>query len=164
MNYAAALENCRNLAEVFELVKRAVQESLGYLRAGLMLGLADLGNHPAGFVGAFYPVASNIIVMNRNPLNRIRETDPQLFKPYAFHVLLHEYLHSLGYLDEHTTRRKTLEISRQLFGEEHVVTRIAADTTQFFPSLVYPDVAWQPQGLELELVPNFDRGSAGYIG
>jgi len=27
-----------------------------------MLGLANLGNHPEGFFGAFYPVGSNVIV------------------------------------------------------------------------------------------------------
>jgi hypothetical protein len=163
MDYRAALEGAKGLPEIFELVKRAVSDSLGYLRAGLMLGLADLGNHPAGFVGAFYPVATNIIVMNRNPLNRIRETNPELYKPYAFHVLLHEYLHSVGYLDEGVCSRMTLEVSRRLFGSDHVVARMAEDTRVFFPNLVYPEVAWQPQDLNVELVPGFDRGSAAYF-
>ncbi|MFQ6061542.1 MAG: hypothetical protein ACE5KV_09700 [Thermoplasmata archaeon] len=64
------------------------------IRAGLMLGIADLGNHPRGFLGAFYPVATNIIVLNRVPLNWIKETNPELYKPYVFHVLLHEYVHA----------------------------------------------------------------------
>ncbi len=163
MDYSSALSHAQGLPGIFELVKRAVSDTLGYLRGGLMLGLADLGNHPQGFVGAFYPVATNIIVMNRNPLNRIQETDPELYKPYAFHVLLHEYLHSVGFLDEGACRRMTLDISRRLFGSDHVVTRIAEDTRAFFPSLVYPELAWQPQEFNLELVPGFDVGSAGYI-
>ncbi len=67
---------------------------------GLMLGMADLGNHPKGFLGGFFTVGSSVIILNKNPLQRITETRPELYKPYAFHVLLHEYIHSLGYLDE----------------------------------------------------------------
>ncbi|KPQ42420.1 MAG: hypothetical protein MPEBLZ_03049, partial [Candidatus Methanoperedens nitroreducens] len=51
-----------------------------------MLGLANLGNHPEGFFGGFYPVGSNVIVMNKIPLERIKETRLELYKPYAFHV------------------------------------------------------------------------------
>ncbi len=164
MRYTDALGKARGLTEIFEVVKRVVQENLGHLRAGLMLGLADLGNHPAGFVGAFYPVASNVIVMNKVPLHRIEETNPDLYKPYVFNVLLHEYLHTLGYLQETTVRRTVLELSRKAFGKDHLVTRIAEDYSTFFPNLVYPEVAWQPQDLSLELVHDFDRSNASYIG
>ncbi len=164
MRYTDALGKARGLTGIFEVVKRVVQENLGHLRAGLMLGLADLGNHPAGFVGAFYPVASNVIVMNKVPLKRIQDTNPDLYRPYAFNVLLHEYLHTLGYLDERTVRRNVLELSRKAFGEEHLATQIARDYSTFFPNLVYPDVAWQPENLSLELVRDFDRSNAQYIG
>src|SRR5437879_7613324 len=87
MDFSAKLDQARTLADVFELVKRAVEAVLGRTRAGLMLALADLGNHPQGFLGAFYPVASNVIVMNKVPLLRIEETNPRLYKPYAFYVL-----------------------------------------------------------------------------
>jgi len=157
------LENARSLADIFEVVKRAVEHDLGYSRGGLMLALADLGNHPRGFIGAFYPVATNIIVMNKIPLARIKETQPDLYNYYAFHVLMHEYLHSVGFIDEVQCRRKTLQISFNLFGEEHLVTQIARGFEKFFPNLVYPDVAWQPSELNLELVPGFDRGNASYI-
>jgi len=128
-----------------------------------MLALADLGNHPHGFIGAFYPIATNVIVMNKVPLTRVQETSPDLWRPYAFHVLLHEYLHSVGYVDERQCRQKVYDLSRPLFGESHVVTRIAADVSAFFPSLVYPDVAWRPEELRIELVNGFDRGNTGYI-
>ncbi len=164
MRFGEALEAAESLTEIFEIVKRVVQENLGLLRAGLMLGLADLGNHPAGFVGAFYPVASNVIVMNKIPLKRIQDTNPELYKPYTFNVLLHEYLHTLGYLDERSVRRNVLELSRKAFGEEHLTTQIAQDYSTFFPNLVYPEVAWQPRELYLELVSDFDESSARYIG
>jgi hypothetical protein len=163
-NFHTRLENTKTLADIFEVVKAAVWESQKKSRAGLMLGLANLGNHPQGFFGAFYPVGSNVIVMNKIPLERIKETRPELYKPYIFHVLLHEYLHTLGYLSESGVRQMAHEITRQVFGEEHLATKIAKDTSLFFKNLVYPNAAWQPDDMKLELVDGFDRGSASYIG
>jgi len=162
-DFPALLNNAKTLADIFEVVKSAVRESMGMSRGGLMLGLADLGNHPQGFFGAFYPVGSNFIVMNKSPLQRIRETNPDLYKPYAFHVLLHEYIHSLGYLDERLVRIRVYEITKTLFGDDHPATLLAADVTRFFPNLVYPDMAWQPEDLRIELVLDFDRSSVTYI-
>lgn len=163
MDYAKQLDQARSLADVFELVKRGVSGVLGRTRAGLMLALADLGNHPQGFLGAFYPVATNVIVMNKVPLLRIQETNPELYKPYAFYVLLHEYLHSVGFVDELVCRDRARALSETLFGPDHLVARISQDFSQFFPNLVFPDAAWQPQELRLEFVPDFDRGSASYF-
>ena len=162
-NFDTKLQNAKTLADIFEVVKAAVWESRKKSRAGLMLGLANLGNHPQGFFGAFYPVGSNVIVMNKIPLERIKETMPELYKPYIFHVLLHEYLHTLGYLGESGVRQMAHEITAQVFGEEHLATKIAKDTTLFFKNLVYPNAAWQPDDMNLELVGGFDRESASYI-
>jgi hypothetical protein len=161
--FQVRLESAKTLADIFEVVKGAVWENRKKSRGGLMLGLANLGNHPQGFFGAFYPVGSNIIVMNKIPLERIKETRPELFKPYIFHVLLHEYLHTLGYLDENGVRKMVIDITRDVFGDEHLDTGIAADTQHFFHNLVYPGAAWQPDNMNMELVPDFDRGSASYI-
>ena len=163
MDFTHKLDQAQNLSDLFELVKRAVETVLGRTRAGLMLALADLGNHPQGFLGAFYPVASNVIVMNKVPLLRIQETNPALYKPYAFYVLLHEYLHSLGFIDERVCREQSHRILETLFGVDALVTQISGDTTRFFPNLVFPDAAWQPSELSLEFVRGFDRGSASYI-
>ncbi|UCE74650.1 MAG: hypothetical protein JSV56_02825, partial [Methanomassiliicoccales archaeon] len=105
-DFPRLLENASTLADIFEIVKAAVNKTDRMSRGGLMLGLADLGNHPRGWMGAFYPVGSNVIVMNTIPLKRIRQTNPDLYKPYTFHVLMHEYIHSLGYLDENEVREK----------------------------------------------------------
>jgi len=163
MDYTEKLDGTSTLADVFEVVKLAASQHLGRTRGGLMLALADLGNAPNGWFGAFYVLTSNVIVMNKVPLARIRDTQPHLYKYYAFHVLLHEYLHTLGYVDEERCRTLAHEVSRSLFGEDHLVTQIAADVSRFFPNLVYPDAAWQPAELRFELVPDFDRGNAGYI-
>lgn len=163
MEFPRVLEEASSLADIFELVKRAVEVVTGRSRAGLMLALADLGNHPHGFFGAFYPLASNVIVMNKVPLLRIQETNPELYRHYAFYVLLHEYLHSVGIVDETRCREEAHRIAGTLFGPNHLVTQVAADFTRFFPNLVFPDMAWQPRGLTLEFVPDFDRGSVSYI-
>ncbi|UCH88799.1 MAG: hypothetical protein JSV49_11240 [Thermoplasmata archaeon] len=163
MDFPKFLENAKSLADIFEVVKSAVVKSMGRSRGGLMLGLSDLGNHPQGFFGAFFPVGTNIIVMNKIPLLRIKETQPELYKPYAFHVLLHEYLHTLGYLDESVVRKMVYDISVELFGKTHLTSRIAANTSRFFPNLVYPNITWQPEELSIELVDDFDRSSVNYI-
>jgi hypothetical protein len=158
------LENSRSLADIFELVKEAVRKTTGRSRAGLMLGLADLGGDMSGFVGAFYPVDSNIIVVNKTPLKRISETNPELYNPYAFHILLHEYLHSFGVLDEDLVRKKTYEISRKMFGEKHITTELAVDMNKFLPDLVYPEQGWQPQEIPpIELVRDFAKSDTRYI-
>jgi hypothetical protein len=127
-----------SLIESFEEVKDAVQKITGLSRAGLMLGLQELGSSIEGFIGAYFPVSSNIIVVNKTPIRRITETKPELLKPYGFNVLLHEYIHSLGFLNEEFTKQKTYEITKKYYGEKHIATILSTDIKQFFPNLVYP--------------------------
>ena len=152
----------QSLIETFEEVKKAVQKNERRSRAGLMLGLQEIGASLDGFIGAYYPVASNIIIVNKTPLRRILETNKALLKPYAFHVLLHEYIHTLGYLDEETTGQKTYEISKKQFGENHIVTELSTNLRKFFPNLVYPIHGWIPQKETpvIELVQGFDFSSS----
>jgi hypothetical protein len=158
------LAEAESLADIFELVKHAVRKAHKTGRAGLTLGLAELGGSEAGFVGAFYPFGSNIIVMNKTPLRRIMTSRPQLYKPYSFLILLHEYLHSLGYVDEGFVRETAYKISLKLFGEEHLVTQIAEDLGRFLPELIDPGPGWQPTGIPaIEMVRDFDRSSTEYI-
>src|SRR5438445_10282029 len=103
--------------------------------------LADLENHPKGFLGAFYKVANNVIVMNKVPLLRIQETNPQLYKPYAVYVLLHECLHSVGFVDERVCREQAHRVRETLFGIDHLVTHISARTARVLPNRALPDAA-----------------------
>jgi hypothetical protein len=161
--YPARLEKAKDLADIFEIVKDAVRARLGLSRGGLMLGLAELGGDPNSWIGGLYPVGSNIIVMNKGPMSRIMDAQPELYKAYCFHILLHEYVHSVGYMDEALTRQRSLEISEALFGKEHLATKIAADITQFFPYITYALPTKPPEDMGLELVKGFDRSSASYI-
>lgn len=138
-NYLAEeLEKCNSLKDVFSLVKECVEKTLKESRAGLDIGLAEMGNKDDALLSAFYSVGSNIIMLNTTPLRRIMETEPRLFKPYLFSVLLHEYLHSLGYVNEIDTRRLSHRICKSLFGDEHPTTQISLDMRKFFPYLLYP--------------------------
>ncbi len=51
----------RSFDELFELVKRTVESQTRRHRAGLSLVLSDMPNA----VGAYHPVGSNVIVLNR---------------------------------------------------------------------------------------------------
>ena len=151
------------IPDIFEVVKKSVWETIKKSRAGLELGLSELGNTQKGFLGAFYIGGSNMIVMNETPLRRIQETNPELLNPYIFTVLLHEYLHSLGYFDEVEVRKLTLSICLEIFGKRNVITHMAADITQFFPKLIYPEGSPHMPS-KVRLIEDFDKSSIRYIG
>ncbi len=72
------------IGDIFEVVKAAVWDNHRASCGGLMLGIANLGNHPQGFLGAFYPVGTNVIVMNkRNSLFFSRISTKPLRYPTA---------------------------------------------------------------------------------
>jgi len=152
----------QHLVDVFELVKEVVRLREGVSRPGLVLGLQELGASWNGFIGAYYPITSNTIVINKTFLRCIHEINATLLEPYAFRVLLHEYTRSLGYFDEQATRRKTYEISRNLFGEKHIVTQLSIDTKRLFPSIVYPIYGWHPpkEISTIELIQGYTLVSA----
>lgn len=152
------------MPEIFELVKETVRRHLKTERTGLMLGLSNLGGGPEHLVGGFFQVAGNMIVMNKLPLHRIQETNPNLYKPYIYHILLHEYLHSIGYLSESQVRPLVYEISKSFFGEQHLVTALGEGWHKFMPNLVYPIYGWSPDGdFRVEVVPGLDPDATSYI-
>ena len=97
-----------------------------------------MGYSPHGFVGAYYPADSNLIVVNERVLSLVRKKEPTLYNSYLFHVLLHEYVHALGEYDEAQCRQKTAAICRAAFGARHAVTRLASDPT-FLAPLLYQE-------------------------
>ncbi len=160
------LDNSESFSDMFEIVEEVVKETFNAHRAGLMLGLAEMGARGNYFIGAFYPVGSNIIVLNKTPLRRIRENhDSQVYKSYCFHLLLHEYLHSLGVLNERLVRRMTYQVSFKSFGSDHPATEIAKKGIgSLFPFVTYPtpDYPFEPDR-EIEIVSGFDRRNTMYF-
>jgi len=162
-SFIRKLEESISIADIFEVVKDTVWKTLKKSRAGLELGLVELGNSPQGLLGAYYVSGSNIIVMNETPLKRIQETNPELLKPYIFSTLLHEYLHSLGFFNEEEVRELTWKICCDIFGSASTMAEISKDMSKFFPNLIYPHGSPKIDGT-LKLVKDFDRSSIRYIG
>jgi len=150
-------EKANNFSKIFELIKEMVKKQLGLHRAGLMLGLSDLGIQHNHLVGAVYPFGSNIIIINTSPLRRIRK---ELFKPYVLVILLHEYLHTLGFRDEEEVQELTYIISTNVFGKDHIITKVARNFNYLFRDLT-PE---PPQDTKIKLVEEFDITNTNYIG
>jgi hypothetical protein len=140
---------------IFALVKKAVEDSLGEHRVGLML---YLGNLPLQ-VGAFHPMGTNDIVLNRRLLE-VESSEPAQ-KIRLFSVLLHEYLHSLGYADEHHVRGLTYRVCVENFGTDHPVVDAAISGP--WGELNIEDFGEMNEELNLELIRDFERIDIRYI-
>ena len=165
MEYEKELEKAKTISDIFEIVKEIVRESLGTEQAGLMVGISDLGAFDRGFIGAFYSLNSNMIIINKRPLARVLQTNPKLYNYYLFHVMLHEYIHSIGSYDEEQTRLLVHEISRQYFGDSHAATQFAANIEKFIPNLAYPGINGfqEPEDMSIEFVKGIDKKNIKYI-
>lgn len=162
MNYKKSLEKAKNFADIFKIVKDAVKNYLGTDQAGLLLGLSDLGAYGQSYLGAFYSFDANTIVINKRPLNRIKETNPDLYNPYIFHVMTHEYIHSMGITDENEVRPLVYEITQKAFGKNHLATQIAFNLEKFIPNLTFGDFE-APEDLSIEFISGIDRENTDYI-
>jgi hypothetical protein len=116
-----------------------------------------LGNLPLE-VGAFHPIGTNDIVLNRR-LMRAKMDLRQ--KAHIFTILLHEYLHSLGYHNEEHVRRFVYKICKENFEVGHPALDSAIsgpweDLTEEDYEDIEPD-------LNLELVRDFERIDIDYI-
>jgi hypothetical protein len=145
------LENAKSVGEVFAIVKRVAKQSIGLEQAGLLVAVSDLGAYPGQFVGAFYDMAANTIVINKRPLQGM---PTEMWNKYFFHVLLHEYLHSLGYLDEIVVRQLVADLIRQHFGDE------VPTTIEQYMRYVIPG---EPKNLKLDYISGIDRQNTNYI-
>ena len=161
--FVEKLNESTSIPDIFEIVKDVVWKSLNRSRAGLELGLAELGNHPQGLLGAYYVSGSNMIVMNQTPLRRIQETNPNLLNHYLFSILLHEYIHSLGFFDEGQVRKTTYKICCDVFGKKSLTAEISKDMRKFFPNFCYPEGSPRIDS-PVKKVKGFDRSSIRYIG
>ncbi|MFX0090643.1 MAG: hypothetical protein ACFFBD_02680 [Candidatus Hodarchaeota archaeon] len=149
------------LVDIFEEVKRLVFKLMRAHRAGLTLGLAELGMMKGSFIGGFWPVGSNEIIMNSTPLRLIKQRyDSEFYISYCYLILLHEYIHTLGFTNEQQTRRITHELVLKEFGSNHVITEMARDGIgAFFPfvSLAPPNFRNRP--VHVEYIRKFDYSS-----
>ena len=162
MDYKKCLEKAKGFAYIFDLVKRTVKNYLNADQAGLLLGLSDLGAYGNAFLGAFYSFDANTIVINKRPLSKIKQKDPNLYNPYIFHVLLHEYIHSLGITEESEVRILAYEITQKFFGKNHLATQIALNLEKFLPNLTFGNFE-APEDISIEFISGIDRDNTDYI-
>jgi len=157
----ARLDSCEEFSEVFTLVKKTTEITLGRRRAGLMLYLTRL----PGSIGAFHPIGTNGIVMNRNSLDAVTRGAGSLreINAYVYSTLLHEYLHALGYVEERDVRRLVYQISLNSFGAEHPATRLASKDPDAFPQMSGTISISTGPGVDLEVVPDLEKSSHNYI-
>lgn len=156
------------MPEIFERVKRDVRQVLGQHRAGLRLGLGDYGISNGGFMGGYHNYPGTDIVMNKSPLRIILESQPyEVVWAYTYHILLHEYIHSLGELDEQRCKYYTRKISEQIFIEaDHpAIVLVKNGIGAFIPNLRFINVPSDgiPEDVPIELVHGFDQESQSYF-
>lgn len=146
--------------EVFELVKKAVDQVLGIHRAGLSLVLGDIPNQ----VGAYHEMGSNAIVMNRNIMKIVLKSTKSRSRrnAYTFMILLHEYLHTLGFADDAQVRELSRKITEAYVGKGHVAGEMAVGSLdKFFPEI--SRYAMFRDNGSFETVRKFDSSSMPYI-
>jgi hypothetical protein len=162
MGFIKELDNCSDYGCIFKLVKKAVKQILGRRRVGLSLGLASMPNH----IGAFHQLGSNFIIMNKNLLEEIMKTDDKkMINAYIFHVLLHEYIHSLGHVNEQETQILSHQVSENVLGAKHpatIIARYGLGSVFSGIELKHPNKSQKLE--EIEIVEDFENENLSYIG
>jgi hypothetical protein len=154
-----ALSAAEGFDDIFEMVKSATERSLKMHRAGLTLVLGDIPNS----VGAYHEIGSNAIVMNRNILRIVESMKSRPKRnAYVFMILLHEYLHSLGYTSDRQVRDLGKEVTDAYLGKNHIAGEMAVrPLDQFFPELDKLS-GFRDRG-EYQTIHRFDSSSTPYI-
>lgn len=155
------------MPKIFEKIKEDVRKVYGRHRAGLSLGLVEMGMNRGGFIGGMHFHPGTDIVMNKTPLKIILKEQPfEIVWAYTYHILLHEYIHSLGIINEHQCRIVTLKISEEIFMDSnHPAINLAKNGIgTYFPNLnlIYTPPDLKPDGIPIEYVYEFDNQSYDY--
>jgi hypothetical protein len=158
--YQVRLDHAKGFGEVYKIVKDTVKQSLSEYRVGMMLYLDDL---PI-YLGAYHSVGTNNIVLNRSLLNIIEASTQsmQTVNAFVYTILLHEYLHALGYLRETEVTQLIQKITEESFGETHITTELSRNG----PWSILKDVPinmFETPKRSRKVVKNFDKPDARYI-
>ena len=158
------------MPDIFECVKRDVEKVIGRHRAGLSLGLVAMGMYHGSFIGGMFFSGGTMIIMNVDPLNYLLTEQPdEIIIAYVYHILLHEYIHSLGFLNERQCRQIVLEISKKVFNDQKAPEVVLAfkGIGAYFPNLhlIYAPPNYDAQrGWRIDRVKEFDKDSFRYFG
>ena len=157
------------MPEIFETVKDDVRKIYDRHRAGLRLGLAEMGMFQGGFIGGMHFYPGTDIVMNISPLKIILEekTEDIIIWAYTYHILLHEYIHSLGVLDEKQCKTITLNVSEKIFkNKNHPAVIMAENGIGYYIhnlQIRYVPPDRRPDGIHIEYLYGFDKESQSYF-
>ena len=159
-NYRERLEYADNFRDVWDVVKDSVKEVLGHYRIGMMLFLDDLPLN----LGAYHPVGTNNIVMNRRLLEivEVATEDKNLVNAFIYNILLHEYLHAIGYLRESEVKTLILQIAQECFGPDHIVTQLVRVGPWSILKGLPLDTVEGPKRV-MEIVKDFEESPQRYI-
>jgi hypothetical protein len=158
--YSSQLEKAEGYGEVWKIVKETVKNILGKCRVGIMLFLDDLPLN----LGAYHPVGTNNMVLNKSLIEIVEATAKTKLDVNAFiyTLLIHEYVHALGYLSEDEARSIVYQISRSCFGENHITTRLAQSSPWSLLKGVPINGFTAPKGA-MEIVKDFEKTTQDYI-
>lgn len=158
--YGSRISKARGFNEVWEIVKDTVKDALGKHRVGMMLFLDDLPLH----LGAYHPMGTNNMVLNRALVQIVESVtkSKRLANAFVYSLLVHEYLHALGYVSEAEVRSLVYKISRECFGEDHIVTELAEKSPWALLRGV-PLRGVEPPRRDMEIVKDFEKPNQRYI-
>ena len=159
-SYRLRIDEAEGFSGVWEIVKETVKVSLGKHRLGMLLFLDDLPLH----LGAYHPVGTNNIVLNRSLLNIVEAVtkSKKLVNAFVYSILTHEYLHALGHISEAEVHSLVYDISKQCFGEDHIVTTLAEKTPwSLLKGIPLNDITLPKQAMEI--VKDFEKPNQRYI-
>ena len=120
---------------LFNLVREIISYKLLKKRSHILLGLIELGFNRGGFIGGLHLGGTNEIFLNKSALKVMKEeSENQFYKAYVFIFLLHEYIHSIGFMNELLTRNLTKKHVVDIFSENHPISKLAIEGIQkYFP-------------------------------
>ncbi len=159
-DFAKRLDASSSYAEVWQIVKDTVDHAFGKRRGSMMLFLDDLPLQ----LGAYYPVGTNNIVLNRRLVDIVEATlqDTQMINALVYNLLLHEYLHALGELSEAGVRHQVAEVAEKCFGKDHAVSVLARKSPWILLKDVPLEAAAAPKRV-MQIVQNFEKTTDKYI-
>jgi len=154
------LDNAQGYSEVWEIVKDNANAVLKKQRRGMMLFLDDMPLK----LGAYHPLGTNNIVLNRALVQIVEATtnSRKLLNAFVYTLLLHEYLHALGFIPEAKVRPLVYKISKECFGKEHVATQLAKSGPWSLLKGLPLDALKAPKRV-MEIVKDFEKTNQKYI-
>jgi hypothetical protein len=158
--YCSMIDDAEGFRGVWEIVKETVKVSLGKHRKGMLLFLDDLPFH----LGAYHQLGTNNIVLNRSLVNIVESVtkSKKLINAFVYSILTHEYLHALGHVSEAEVRSLVYDISKQCFGEDHIVTALAEKTPWVLLKGIPLNGLTVPKQ-PMELIKDLEKPNHGYI-